>query len=74
MQGKTLSSRDIYGLLVTGGGAMESNPIILCSAIGKQSNPTVAYSETDKEYLIVWDDARVQMRIFMVKDYRRQDN
>ena len=57
-QGKTLSSRNIYGRLVTSGGAMESNPIILCSANGKQSNPVVAYSKTDKEYLIVWDDAR----------------
>ena len=56
-QGK-ISSRDIYGRLVTTGGAMESHPIILCSADGKQSDPIVAYSKTDKEYLIVWDDAR----------------
>ena len=57
-QGKTLSSMNIYGRLVKNNGIMEDDAIILCSAYGKQSNPDVAYNSEDKEYLIVWDDAR----------------
>lgn len=52
------SEWDIYGQRISSAGVLTGTEIIVCSEIGAQQFPAVAYDGDLDEYLVVWQDSR----------------
>ena len=49
---------DIYGQLITAGGALYGGNIAICTAADNQSAPSVAYDSVNQRFLVAWEDYR----------------
>jgi len=49
---------DIYGQLVTDGGAVSGGNIAICTAADDQYYPSVGYDSTNQRFLVAWSDYR----------------
>ena len=49
---------DIYGQLVTAGGAVYGGNISICTAAADQYDPSVAYDNYNQRFLVAWSDYR----------------
>ena len=49
---------DIYGQVVTAGGAVYGGNIAICTAADNQYDPSVAYDSANQRFLVAWSDYR----------------